>query len=393
MEILVEYLKQNPEFELITMNKEQITFSGVTINLKDFDVEKFLQESNNLINDMATLPMKDVFNIIKIHVDYSNMMKKYEEEKAQKMVDDVIENSPSLRNFHIFKKLDNFGYQKSFLQYTDSKGINYVLEDVSEKEFMKAYIDIQNQGLEVNENNLFTTLASKYKQIKLENLLEAEKRVGVSEEHLNNLRNIQEKNNEHMENHREVLGNEELGIYLNGNEVVTIYYDKEGKKIVEKHDQNANEEENLAEDIVANYDSEQLISFEEYSFLITNRESLAEEELNNIRNMENFLFEIMTYKNYLTPELYELHENFYKLWDYLSTIKETTEVIESAITRYDDMKTRSEQREVNNARNQVTVLQRKLDNSKSYGYVNALLYIVVIVFVIIIITVITILAK
>ena len=140
------------------------------------------------------------------------------------------------------------------------------------------------------------------------------------------------------------------------------------------------------------YDAEQLISFEVYANIITNRESLNDEEKKNVRNMEDFIFELMTYKNYLSPELYNVYENYYKLWDYLNTVKDTTEVIESAKNRYSDMQERSEQREVKNARNQVTVLQRKLDNSKS-GYINALLYVGIVLFVGVVVSLITILAK
>ena len=101
----------------------------------------------------------------------------------------------------------------------------------------------------------------------------------------------------------------------------------------------------------------------------------------------------MTYKDYLTPELYEVYESFCKLWDYLISIDETTMVIEDAKYRYQDMQTRSEQVEIVNVKNKVTQLTRQLDNSAKAGYVNALLYVGVVIFIGIVIAVITVLAK
>ena len=151
-------------------------------------------------------------------------------------------------------------------------------------------------------------------------------------------------------------------------------------------------EEELAGDMVSSYIAEKLISFEEYSSIICNRQSLSNDDNNKVKNMEDFLFEVMTYKDYLTPELNNIYERFQQLWEYLITIKETTEVIESTKKRYQDMQDRSEQRTVKNVQNKVTSLQRKLSKDDG-GYVNALLYVGIVIFVGIVIGVITFLAK
>ncbi len=207
--LLVSYLSQNPEFDSLVIQGDTISYGGRTINLEGFDIEKFLSESNRLINDMPNLEIEHVFNIIKLHVDVANTQKRIAEEEAKKMMDNVVSNNPSLSKFHIFNNVGTFGNKKSFLKYTDPNGNNYVLEDVSYRDFLAIYAELQSSGLEVTEEQLFRILVSKYKQIKLENRLEAEKRVGVSEEHLNNIRGLEAKNIEHMENHNVVVGNEE----------------------------------------------------------------------------------------------------------------------------------------------------------------------------------------
>ena len=213
--------------------------------------------------------------------------------------------------------------------------------------------------------------------------------------YLNNIAILEEQNNEHMENHNIVVGNEEFGIYINNGRVITMGYNRQGNRVVENHS-NANldsQKDDLNDDLICSYDVQQLISFEEYKDIIVNRDSLSNDERTKVDNFENFLFSVMAYKDYLTPELYEVYESFSKLWDYLESVKETTTVIEDAKYRYRDMQERSEQIELTNAKNKVTILTRQLDNTSNYGYINALLYVGAVLFVGIVIAVITVLAK
>ena len=64
--LLVSYLSQNPEFDSLVIQGDTISYGGRTINLEGFDIEKFLSESNRLINDMPNLEIEHVFNIIKL---------------------------------------------------------------------------------------------------------------------------------------------------------------------------------------------------------------------------------------------------------------------------------------------------------------------------------------
>ena len=142
--ILLNYLQQNREYDSLTIEKESITFDGKTINLEGFDVEKFLSENKNFVRDVSSLPMDDVFNIIKIHVDYSNVLRKQEEknkqeeeEKARQEMEALIYSNPSFAKFQIFNNIDSLDYKKSFLKYSDDRGENFVFQDVTPKTFME----------------------------------------------------------------------------------------------------------------------------------------------------------------------------------------------------------------------------------------------------------------
>lgn len=392
--LLTSYLEKNNEFDKLTIGQNSITFEGKTIDFTDFDIEKYINDSSKLISDIDVLPMSDVFKIIKLHVDYARVAKRLEEEQAALAVEKCTEQAPVLNKFHVFINFDNFGYDKSFLKYMDESGRVYVFQDVTSADLLSTYLELQKDAAEVTESEIFSNLASKYKQIKLENLYDAEKRMGVSEEHLNNLRSIEQKNNEQMENHNVVLGNEEFNIYINNGNVITMGYNKDGNKVVEKHDVNTvDDATNLTTDVVNEYDEQQLISFEEYTDIISYREELSADEREKVINFENFLSDLITYKDYLTYDLYKVEENYYKFWDFLESSNENTVVIEEAKARYRAMQDRSAERKAINPREQVTLLERRLDNTSSYGYINALLYVGAVIFVGIVVAVITVLAK
>ena len=393
-DLLVGYLRKNSQFDNLVIQGETISYNGRTIDLEGFDVERFINESEKLINDMSTLEIEHVFNIIKLHVDMANMKKRLEEEEAKKMMDNFISNNPSLSRFYVFKNVGNFGDKKSFLKYTDINGNNYVLEGVTHKDFLITYAELQNSGLQITEEQLFRTLASKYKQIKLENYLDAQKRIGVTPEHLSNLKGLEDSNIEHMENHNVVVGNEQYGIYLNNGRVINMGHNKDGDRVIESHPIAASEtEEEFNEDKLCKYEVQQMISFEEYKYIITNKEELSGDDIEKITNFETFLFSVVAYKAYLTPELYQIYLGFENFYHYLESVQESTKVIEDTKNRYGSALTKCETIDLTMTKEKVQQLQKQLDNSAKAGYVSALLYVGAVLFVGIVIAVITILAK
>ena len=390
--LLTDQLKDHPEYEFLTIKPGELVYAGVSIDFNGFDVEKFINDSEYFLSQMSTLPMKDVFKIIKLHVDYANLLKKIREESAKKVLDDMMAVNPPLANFQIFKNRVN-GTVKSFLKYKDKNGVNYIYENVSEEDFLDTIKGLQESNAAVTEDVLFSNIASKYTNIKLEDITTAEKRMGVSEKHLNTLKRFEQESRNEMDNHRKVLGNEENGIYLNGDEVITTHLNKLGESVTETHKNNIESEEDLGKDVIVSYQAEQLISFEEYNDIITKSESLSDEDLRKVQNMENFLFEVITYKEYLTPELLDVCDKYYQYWNYLSAIEEPSQVIYDTVNRYSDMEARSQERQAVNAREKVASLQRIKDNSKDYGFINALLYVLAVLFVGVVVGVITILAK
>ena len=391
--LLVNYLSLNSDFQRLAIGKNTISLDGKVIDFTNFDIKKFISQSEKLLNDMQMLSIEDVFKIIKLHVDYAHMIQRLAEEQAKQMVDNIVKNDPSLSNLHLFNQKDNFGKDIGFLHYVDEKENNRILADVTEKEFLEAYMFLNNSGMSVSESNIFNYLASQNSEIMLENLTEAEKRDSVSEEHLNNFKEFQDYNNRIMESNNPVLGNEEYGIYLNNGVVHTIRYNKDGRRIVEKHDKKGQDDNNINKDKVEVKAEEQLISFAEYNAIITGQEDLSPEDVTKIRNFENFLSDVIAYKEYLTEDLYQVYNNFYKFWNYLATLKETTRTIEEAKERYEAMEARSNARQTTKIEEKVAVLTRKNDNQSSYGFVSAALYVGLIVLVGVVIAVIAILAK
>ena len=405
--LLTNYLSVNKEFteklnKSIFIGDNTISIDGKVIDFTGFDIKKFLNESPKLINDMESLSMNDVYNIIKIHVDYSNMLKELTEKQnkeakkqAKEMVDNIISHNPALSNLHLFDKRDSFGNEIGYLHYVDEKGENKVLANVNEGDFIEAYSRLSQAGQEITPSNLFNYLDvdRQKEQVYLENKEEAAKRTDVSEEHLNNFQELDDYNDRVMENHNPVVGNEEHGIYLNNGQINTIYYNQDGRKVIETHGKDDDEEKELQEDVITNTREEQLISFGEYKAIITKQGELSPEDVTKVREFENFLFDVITYKDYLNEDLYQVYTHFYQFWDYLATMQETTKTIEDTKMRFADIQERATTRAVGNVRDQVAVLTRKNDNQSSYGYVNAALYVGLIILVGVVIAVIAVLAK
>lgn len=368
-------LSVHPDYNQITFSNNSITYNGETINLDDIDIEKMLQENPHFIEDIPTLSIESVYKIIKVHVTFMKQEKKNEEKKE--VINELAEITPLLKKIHFFTKKENDGTVKKYVHFTDKDGIDHVLFNLSEDDILRIYQSLQEtMGINMTEEDLFETLEAESIRLQMESLYEAEKRTDASEEHLNNLRNIEDYNAKTLTFPTKALGNEEHQIYLRNEDILTIKQNANGETVQEKHEIVESKDDDLNDEVAYNVDVTPLITFDEYADLILNREFVNDDEMSKIRNYESFLFDVITYKEYLTEDLYNVYLRYTALSEQIYAIQNPNTAIAETKKRYEDMLDRSQNVTLTHVDEKVMKLTRmNPDTNKAAGFASALFYI------------------
>lgn len=210
----------------------------------------------------------------------------------------------------------------------------------------------------------------------MESLYEAEKRTDASEEHLNNLRNIEDYNAKTLTFPTKAFGNEEHQVYLRNEDILTIKQNANGETVQEKHEIVESKDDDLNDEVAYNVDVTPLITFDEYADLILNREFVNDDEMSKIRNYESFLFDVITYKEYLTEDLYNVYLRYTALSEQIYAIQNPNTAIAETKKRYEDMLGRSQNVTLTHVDEKVMKLTRmNPDINKAAGFASAIFYI------------------
>ena len=367
MNTILEILSTYGLLGEIQIQGTKLIYQGNVLDLKNLNINYFLEQNPNFIRDLPNMTPEAVFNIIKIHATYANGEKEQKEKKAK----EYIETTPILKPFSIVKRTDNERVEHSYIHYVDNNGVNHIIAGLSYEDLLLAYKElIMSDSMVKTDKEVFEILKTKGQEIKLEDINEAKQRVDVSESHINNLQKLDSDNNKAMEMSINIVGNEDHNIYINNGHVVTIDQERNGTAVLEKHDTTTG-----PEDSVVIQDKIELISFSEYVKIIMNKETLSGEEKDKVDNYEAFLFDIITYKDYLTPELQEIYQKWMDLYQKLYYTPVMTPVIEETLKNYASMQERSNNVEITNAREEVMKLSRKNPDQSRTGYVSVIVYI------------------
>ena len=369
--LLMEILNSNKNFSELKLNGTILSYQGSSIDLKILNMEYFFSQNPRFKDEAYKMTPEAIFNILKLHVDFIQA----ENEKKEKKAKEYIDTTPILKQFEVIKRKDSEKVEHSYIRYVDNNGTNHVLENVDYKELFDAYKEIMQSDKAVKtDKDIFDFLKMKHKEILLEDLHAAEKRPDASEQHLNILKKLRDDNSMAMEQTNELVGNDNNHIYINNNKVITIDQNQEGKVIETKHDSETKENDSV--DSITVQDKIKLISFSEYVELIVNKETLSSDEKDKIRVFEAFLFDIITYKDYLTPELYDIYQKWTAFYEklYFSTVM--TPVIQETLKNYESMQERSSKVTITNPLEKVAELKRKNPEEKASGYVGATIYII-----------------
>ena len=386
--IFVNQINQSPEFKKFDIKDNQIGFNGQLIDFTYFDFYDFYAKNPNFKNNLPNLNAEAIFEILQIHAKFYD-----EENKKQEMTtedfDNLTKDNEILQKFHLIhnnKKVE--GIVKNYIHYQDKSGKNYLLSDTNGEDVLKAYDALlAGRGQDFTEAELFAYLNSGKKSITLECLNDALMRNNATEEHLNNLKLLNDRNHAIGNTLDTPLGNDEEKIYISNGVIITFNLNKHNEYVKESHEvsgesKDVSIESGIQEEKIVEKDKIPLISFEEYSELIFKQSPYTKEEENKIKIFENYIFDVIVYKDYLIPEIYEYYTKVCNLTNYLYAIKEPTQNIIDTIKRYEDMFARSENVVLENVPEKVAKLIRTNPNLDKAGSTSTAIYITFLIIII-----------
>lgn len=389
MNNLITLLENNKEFNEFKFTKETLTYHGQTLNLEDFDFAYFLNNNPNFIRDASILSAKSIFDIIKLHHEFL-VQKKTETEDFQMTEKDIkalSEKYSILKQFHLITQEKPDKTKLSHIHYVDQNGENHLLYNTTGEELLATYRALTiEKNRPINELELYNALKQNKTEIALESLNEAIMKNNHTEEHLNNLKMLNDVNHQTGETLDTPLGNEEYKIYISHHKVVTYNYNKDyeyvKQNLGEQDLENPLEENVESEEKVEKEEKIPIITFKEYSNLILKQANLTAEETKKVQVYENFLFDIITYKEYLTPELYEIYILFEKLIQYIYVLENSIKKIEDTKLRYEDMLNRAEKINLTNVQEKVMILTRINNKIDKAGSLSLIFYSIIILILI-----------
>ncbi len=386
--IFIDQIKQCPEFKKFDIKNNKIGYNGEYIDFSYFDFYDFYSKNINFKNNVSNLNAESIFKILEIHARFYD-----EKNKKQEMTSEdfnkITKNNEILQKFQLIhnnKKVE--GIVKDYIRYQDKTGKNYLLCDVNGEDVLKAYETlVTSRGNTITEDDLFAFLNNGKKNIKLECLNEALMRNDATEEHLNNLKLMNERNHAIGNTLDTPLGNDEEKIYISNGVVITFNLNKHNEYIKESHemsneDKEVSTESKIQEEKVEEKEKIPLIKFDEYYKLIFKQSPYTKEEEDKIKVFENYIFDVIVYKDYLIPEIYEYYTMFCNLTNQLYEIKDPTQNISDTIKRYEDMLARSENVVLENVPEKVAKLIRTNPNIDKVGSASMAIYITVLIIVI-----------
>lgn len=379
--VLVNLLKQNSEFDKLDIKENKIGYNGQYLDFSYFDYYDFYSKNTNFKNNLSNLNAESVFKILEIHAKFYDEKNKKLEMTSEDF-DKITKNNEVLQKFHLIqnnKKVE--GVVKNYVHFQDKSGKSYLLYDVSGEDVLKAYENlVASHGNNVTEEELFSFLNRGKKNIELECLNEALMRNNATEEHLNNLKLLNDRNHATGNTLDTPLGNDEEKIYISNGIITTFNLNKQNEYVKENHELSNTSgsisvEQKVQEEKVVEKEKIPLITFEEYTKLILSPHPYTKDEEDKIKVFENYIFDVIVYKDYLIPEIYEYYTKFCSLSNYLYSIKEPNENITDTIKRYEDMLERSEKVNLENVHEKAAKLVRTNPNIDKVGFASLAIYI------------------
>lgn len=374
---LYELLRKNPHYGEFRFTSNGLYYQNHYLDFNGFSVENFLTQNSKFVTDIGVLTPEAIFHILDIHVK-ENKMRQQQLNEVESF-EQLKPLSPEIKDIRLIQKKDERGLDKTYIYYIDQYGVNHILYKYAPTDILQVYRNLllEKKGA-ITEKDLFEALERKMKNVSLETLDQASKVKESSESHINQLKDAEF---QHM-TRQNAFGNQEHDLYVNGDGEILSYHQKEnGDMEREEHSGGhfVSESSTELEQTTTSMETEvtqvvSFISFNEYENFILTHAFLTEEEQKKVELFENFLFDLIVYQEYLSPNLQQILFRYYHLMETVAVNSNLSQVSSDALTRFYDMKERSKHVTIQNVSSKIRTLEKQTDSMDQAGFLSYVLF-------------------
>ena len=281
----------------IKVTNNILLYEGKKIDLKDISLKEILDRDS-----VTVLEEENLVHLIEIE-----KMAKETLENEQTMLEKAKESNPVIKNLALIE-LEKNGQIKKYVHYIDEHDRDHILYNYVPTDVLSIYKNLlQTQNGIVTEHDLYSALERKMKDVNLEvsyasSSLNEEfaQEIKHHEEEINRKGSYAKKNDEHeilVSNHKiySTYKDEEGNLHRSTNEMIN---NNETNVAVENTKQ-----ENIYQEEMNEEEKVLFISEREFYILLSLDRKRTEEEEKQVELYYAFLYDIMTYQNYLSEEV------------------------------------------------------------------------------------------
>lgn len=332
--ILRNLYEQYPEsFRGLGLDGNKLTYNGVGVDISNFNINDLLSGNQNFFASLSVLSAEDIFKIIRLHaLKMDSTLQNVQAQSNKEKMEILKVEDPLLKNISIISKNNN-GYQSEYINLVDSSGRDHLFYNDRDVDLFDVYETLKNNnpGRDITPDELVSEMMRKLPEVKLNNAAYLMGSSAISEDFNNKLKLISEpyENDKNIK----ILGNEEHDMAIivdlsnpTNHNVITFGKNEFGDLIFETHkpnvegynNKNSNgetadtqgnasvDEEKIDGEVLERLEEEKivnLISEERFYELVKSSQELNEEDKKNVDYFYTYIGDLITYEDYLLPEL------------------------------------------------------------------------------------------
>lgn len=332
--ILRNLYEQYPEsFRGLGLDGNKLTYNGEGVDISNFNINDLLSGNQNFFASLSVLSAEDIFKIIRLHaLKMDSTLQNVQAQSNKEKMEILKVEDPLLKNISIISKNNN-GYQSEYINLVDSSGRDHLFYNDRDVDLFDVYETLKNNnpGRDITPDELVSEMMRKLPEVKLNNAAYLMGSSAISEDFNNKLKLISEpyENDKNIK----ILGNEEHDMAIivdlsnpSKHNVITFGKNEFGDLIFETHkpnvegynNKNSNgetadtqgnasvDEEKIDGEVLERLEEEKivnLISEERFYELVKSSQELNEEDKKNVDYFYSYIGDLITYEEYLLPEL------------------------------------------------------------------------------------------
>ena len=331
---LANLYEQFPEsFKGLRIEGNYLAFGREYCDISHFNIYDLIEGNSNFAANLETLTAEDIFRIIRLHT--LSLESQFTKDANQEKLEIIKQEDPLLKYVTIVPKNERTG-KDEIINIVDSSGRDNVFVNTYNIDFFEVYADVKAKvGGTVTPEDLIEEIDRRIYEVDLQSAERIQDKADVSEDFSNKMRNVNDPYDD--SSHINVYGSEKMDMAVvsdahnkDRHEIVTFDHNEFGDTVVEKHVQDIQGTETVEDNEVTSFETEEsekteqaeiqagapeeeilpLITEDEFYHLLGQTRELSSGERRDLETYYAFLGELMTYEDYLLPDLAHVLANF-----------------------------------------------------------------------------------